>query len=267
MVNKMKIGFYDSGLGGIKVLKDALDMGLTGTIYFLGDLKNNPYGTKSKEQIKNIAIKNVGYLKSIGCDVVVVACNTATAVAIEDLRKKFDIPIIGIEPAVKVALDANDSKRILVLATTLTTKEEKLKNLISRYYADDRVDLVAADKIVKLVEDKDFSFIQEEVNSYIRELLNNYDLNLYSHIVLGCTHFPIIENNFRKYISDNYPNSDIQIIDGSKGLVKNLLSKVNVNDCKLDINVIITDISDAFAYRVKEVLGEKYKINLKVIDF
>ena len=112
----MKIGFYDSGLGGIKTLKDIIDMGLNEEIYFLADEKNKPYGTKKVEEVKNIAIENVQKLVDLGCKIVVVACNTATSVAIEILREKFpQIEIIGTEPAVKLAVKEQSKKKILVI--------------------------------------------------------------------------------------------------------------------------------------------------------
>ena len=112
MENIMKIGFYDSGLGGIKTLKDILDMGLKEEIYFLADEKNKPYGTKAPELVKEIAIENIQKLVDLGCKIIVVACNTATSVAIKTLRKRFPkMEIIGTEPAVKLAVKEQSNKK------------------------------------------------------------------------------------------------------------------------------------------------------------
>ena len=128
----MKIGFYDSGLGGIKTLKDIIDMGLKEEIYYLADEKNKPYGTKTPEEVKKIAFENVKKLVDLGCKIVVVACNTATSVAIQDLREKFSqIEIIGTEPAVKLAVKEHSNKKILVIAKTITVNGEKLHKLIN----------------------------------------------------------------------------------------------------------------------------------------
>ena len=153
----MKIGFYDSGLGGIKTLKDIIDMGLEEEIYFLADEKNKPYGIKSPEEVKKIAKENVQLLVDLGCEIVVVACNTATSVAITNLRQKFsDVEIIGTEPAVKPAIDEGLGKKVLVIATTITVKGEKLKKLIKKLHTEGKVDLLAADKLVTLIEDENY---------------------------------------------------------------------------------------------------------------
>ena len=190
----MKIGFYDSGLGGIKTLKDIIDMGLKEEIYFLADEKNKPYGTKTPDEVKKIAFENVQRLIDLGCKIVVVACNTATSVAIQDLREKFSqIEIIGTEPAVKLAVKEHSNKKILVIATTITVNGEKLHKLINSLDVEEKIELLATDKLVKLVEDENFAHNQKEVNEYIFEFLKPYKLAEYSHIILGCTHFPIVK--------------------------------------------------------------------------
>ena len=108
----MKIGFFDSGLGGLTVLKEAIDNeALSEDIYYLADTKNTPYGTKDEEFVHSAIMNNIDYLVSIGCNPIVIACNTATSLCINDLRKKYEnIIFIGTEPAVKVAADENRKK-------------------------------------------------------------------------------------------------------------------------------------------------------------
>ena len=250
----MKIGFYDSGLGGIKTLKDIIEMGLKGEIYYLADEKNKPYGTKKEEEIRKIAIENVGKLVDLGCKIVVVACNTATSVAISELREKFcDIEIIGTEPAVKLAVDEHKNKDILLLATTITVKGKKLKNLISELNYEGKIELLAADRLVTLVEDENFLNNQEEINNYLREILFQYNLENFSHIVLGCTHFPIVKENIQKIVKEK--NSNLKVIDGNEGIGKNLFSKiVDKEDNELTIKIINTSESNAFCKRAKEIL-------------
>lgn len=249
----MKIGFYDSGLGGIKTLKDIIDMGLKEEIYFLADEKNKPYGTKKVEEVKNIAIENVQTLVDLGCKIVVVACNTATSVAIEDLRNKFpQIEIIGTEPAVKLAVKEQSNKKILVIATTITVNGEKLHKLINTLDADNKIELLATDKLVKLVEDENFLNNQEKVNSYIREFLKPYNLEEYSHIILGCTHFPIVKENILEIVKDY----NIKVIDGNEGIGRNLLNKIEKKDNNFSLKIINTAPSDAFEKRTKEILGD-----------
>ena len=225
----MKIGFYDSGLGGAKTLKDIIDMGLTGDIYFLADTKNCPYGTKDIDELNTIIDKNINYLINIGCKVIVIACNTATSVAIKKLRNKYkDITFIGTEPAIKPALEDKHNK-IMILGTTRTVKGDKLKELVQ----DSKdVYLVAADNLVKLIENN------EDVDNYLKNLFKSYNMLDISHIVLGCTHFPIVKDSIKKLVSNS-----TKVIDGNVGIGNNLLSKIDKSN-DLTINVIITVFSD-----------------------
>ena len=213
----MKIGFIDSGLGGAKVLSTALDMGLTGNIYFLADLKNNPYGEKDPNFIKRVTIENVEYLVDLGCKIIIIACNTATAVVIEDVRNRFpNLKIFGIEPAVKIIAESN--QKGIVLGTKVTLKEQKLANLIDQLNIKDKLILVPANDLVKFIERNTPSNIVED---YLNVLFKSYDLSEISHIILGCTHFPIVTQNIKNVVSKYNPN--IKIVDGSKGLIKNVL--------------------------------------------
>ena len=235
----MKIGFYDSGLGGAKTLKDIIDMGLTGDIYFLADTKNCPYGTKSIDELNVIIDNNIKYLINIGCKIIVIACNTATSVGIKELRNKYkDITFIGTEPALKPALEDKHNK-IMVLGTTRTIKGDKLKELVQ---GNKDVYLVPADNLVKLIENN------LDVDEYLKELFSNYNMNEVSHIVLGCTHFPIIKDNIRKLVNNN-----IKIIDGNIGIGNNLLSKIGKSNY-LKVNVIITASNEGFVKRMDDIL-------------
>ena len=257
----MKIGFYDSGLGGIKTLKDIIDMGLKEEIYFLADEKNIPYGIKSAEEIQKIAIENVKILIDLGCKIVVVACNTATSVAIETLRNQFkNIEIIGTEPAVNLAVKENLNKNILVLATTITVKGDKLKKLIKHLKFNSKIDLLAVDKLVTLIEDKNFINNQEEVNNYLKEILGRYNLSSYSHIILGCTHFPIVKENIEYILKQN--NVETKVIDGNEGIGRNLFRKIgNKQGNFFSLKIITTQENEAFNKRVKEILKDiKYDI-------
>lgn len=257
----MKIGFYDSGLGGIKTLKDIINMGLKEEIYFLADEKNKPYGTKKKEQVKQIAKDNLKKLVDLGCKIIVIACNTATSVAIEDLRKEFSqIEIIGTEPAVKLAIKERLNKKILVIATTITVNGEKLKNLINILHSNQKIELLPADRLVTLIEDENFSDNQHEINRYLEDLIKPYNLEEFSHIILGCTHFPIVKENVQNIVREK----NIKVIDGNEGIGRNLLKKIeNIKEKedKLNIKIITTADNKAFRKRTKEILGDiKYEI-------
>ena len=127
----MKIGFFDSGIGGLNVLARTLKMLPDEEYYYYADSDNCPYGTKTNEEIIEFTRKGMSFLVDKGCSIICIACNTATSVAASIVRKEFDVPILGIEPAVKPAVNRhNGNKRVLVLATPVTIREKKLHKLI-----------------------------------------------------------------------------------------------------------------------------------------
>ena len=210
----MKIGMFDSGMGGLSLLHKAIKY-LPGEDYvFYADIKNVPYGSKTPEQIKEFSSAAAEFMIEKGCKAMVVACNTATSVAIEHLRNKFDFPILGIEPAVKPAVTHEGHKRVLVMATPVTVREAKLHMLISRLDAKDDVDLLAMPELVTFAENEEFG---AEVEEYIKNQLGDTDLSQYSSLVLGCTHF----NNFKDTFAKIFPG-DTAIIDGSRATIRHL---------------------------------------------
>ena len=255
----MKIGFFDSGLGGLTVLKKCIqNCNLSDDIYYLGDTKNTPYGVKEESFVKQVIEENIKYLIDLGCNPIVIACNTATCLLISQLREKYkDITFIGTEPAVKVAADAHMNKRILVLATSITIKQEKLLSLVDRLDIKENVDLVAADKLVVFAEDINCKDKEKEVEEYIESILKNLDLNKYSHIVLGCTHFPLFTTNFYNVINRLYKDANIKIVDGAEGISKELNRHINSHNTstKGRIHIVMTSESEAFKTRAKEILN------------
>ncbi len=249
----MKIGFFDSGLGGLTVFNKVMK-NIKADYIYLADNKNSPYGIKTKKEVVSYAKKNVQTLVDIGCEIIVIACNTATSVAIDDLRKMYkNICIIGIEPAVKVAVCENNlSKKIFVSATTMTLKEKKLNELIKKLGAENMVEKIALDKLVKFAESGDTS--NDEVERYLENKFKDYDLNQYSHLVLGCTHFPLFKDQIKKVLKNN-----IKVIDGSDGIVKNLKTKIinkglAENDI-MTVSLLLTKESNTFVENFKRISG------------
>lgn len=206
----MKIGIMDSGIGGLTVLKECLSLLPAHEYLYYADSNNAPYGTKSKEEVYRLTARVVDYLVKMKADIIVIACNTATSAAAVHLRKKYDIPIIGMEPAIKPALTAARNKRILVAATGLTLYEQKFRDLITALDAQHRVDNVDLTELVAFAEAGDFS--RNTIVSFLTEKLANFNLELYGSVVLGCTHFPL----FRKHFAEVFPVGTV-IIDGAVG--------------------------------------------------
>lgn len=211
----MKIGIFDSGIGGITLLHQAMITLPREDYIFYADTAHVPYGTKSKQEVIGYVDEVMQFMLEQNCKAVVIACNTATSVAVDLMRKKYDIPIIGIEPAVKPAVEKSHGKRVMVVATPLSVQEEKLKNLVERVDDSHMVDLLPLPQIVSFAERGEFD--SPAVYEYMREVTADYDLSLYGEIVLGCTHYNYFKNVFR----DIFPQN-VQIIDGSEGTVNQL---------------------------------------------
>ena len=187
-------------------------------IYY-ADTDNVPYGEKPKEVILDIVGNVMRFLTEKNVDTVVVACNTATSVAIKDLRSRYDLPIIGMEPAVKKAREEYPQGRTLCLATPVTVKGDKLKYLLERVDAHHLVDMIPMPDLVRFAEKGIFE--GEDVQDYIRRQLSDTDLSAYSSLVLGCTHF----NFFKKALRSQIPDS-ISFVDGIEGTVAQLIRKL-----------------------------------------
>lgn len=219
----MKIGFFDSGIGGITVLKEALDMLPCEDYIYFADTLHVPYGEKSKEEVKRHIFEAVEFIIQRGIKALVIACNTATSIAVSDLREIYTFPIIGMEPAVKPAITSNNSngKRVLVCATPLTLKETKFKDLVERLDKNNIVDCLPLPELVRYAES--LVFDEEIIIPYLKDRLSDFDLAQYGTVVLGCTHFPYFKGSFRKI----FKNADI--IDGASGTVRRLKNILDEN--------------------------------------
>ncbi|MCR5101762.1 MAG: glutamate racemase [Butyrivibrio sp.] len=233
----MKIGILDSGMGGLSVLHEAYHQLPNEEYFFYADEEHVPYGTKTKEQITEYVDAITNFLIEKGIDALVVACNTATSVAIETIRQKYDIPILGMEPAVKPAVEGTDGKRIMVIATPVTVRENKLKTLLSRVDGEHRVDIKATPGLVTFAEEQIFE--GEEVTRYLTETFADIDKSGYQALVLGCTHF-----NYFKPVYKEVFGEDILLIDGNEGTVRHLADVLSLTrNCGVE-KIEIQDIDD-----------------------
>lgn len=220
----MKIGVFDSGVGGISVLHHALRMLDTPEYLYYADVQHAPYGTKDASAIRDYACAITDFLIEKGCEAVVIACNTATSAAVEILRARTSIPIIGMEPAVKPALGVETSgkrRRVLVLATPLTLKEHKLEDLLKRFDDAHRVDLLALPALVPFAEKQLFE--GEEVTAYLREAFAKTDTSQYAAVVTGCTHFLFFLPALRALFAPG-----TVFVDGAEGTVRRLADVCNL---------------------------------------
>ena len=211
-MGKLKIGFFDSGVGGISVMTSARGVLPNADYIYYADEAHVPYGTKSHDEIIRYADEAVGCLVSHGVHAVVVACNTATAAAIELLRQEYpDIVVVGIEPALKVATDRFPRGHVGIMATQVTLREEKLEHLVCRF-PDATVERIPAPGLVELVEQGKAE--SKETEDLLRTILAPY-LGQLDAIVLGCTHYPFVKEAVRTVLGE-----DVVIVDGGAGTAR-----------------------------------------------
>lgn len=220
----MNIGFFDSGIGGITVLTEAIRQLPTEDFVYYADTLHVPYGTKSKEEVRKHVQDSVDAILQENVKALVIACNTATSIAVSELRANYSIPIIGMEPAVKPAVEMNRSsgKRVLVLATSLTLKQSKYNELVSRVDDQGHVDSLPLPELVEFCEHLQFD--NSTIRAYFHDKLADFDLDQYGTIVLGCTHYPFYQDMLASVVPGH-----IQIIDGSKGTVTQLQHVLEAN--------------------------------------
>ena len=208
----LPIAVFDSGVGGISVLKELMALMPEEHYLYFGDSANAPYGTRTTEEVKVLTLNAAAKLYERGIKALVVACNTATAAAIEDLRQEYPgIVIVGIEPALKMATDRFPRGHVGIMATQVTLREEKLEHLVGRF-PDATVERIPAPGLVELVEQGKAE--SEETESLLRQILSPY-LGQLDAIVLGCTHYPFVKDTVQKILGEQ-----VKVLDGGAGTAR-----------------------------------------------
>lgn len=221
------IGFFDSGIGGISVLKTAINIFKNEVFVYFGDSKNSPYGCKSQNEIIKLCINICDFLiYENNCKAIVVACNTASSAAIKTLRKMYEpkIIIVGIEPAIKPAMtylkNINSQGNILVLATPFTINGEKFREMLNDYDKC-KIYCIALSNLASMIEE---NLSREKIKDYLYGELKSYIKNV-SCLVLGCTHYYFVYDIFKEVLGEN-----IKIFDGSYGTSKELKRRIELNN-------------------------------------
>lgn len=223
MMTENPVGVLDSGVGGISILRALVEFMPYENFMYFGDSANAPYGEKTREEIRRLTMDNVAVLLEQGCKTIVVACNTATAAAIDQLREKYpDIPMIGLEPALKPAVLHKENSRIIVMATPFTLKEQKFEALKNRY--KDRAEIISlpCPEIVRFVERQEI--YSPELLFYLRRKFEPYLGQKIDAIVLGCTHFPFV----RKAVQE-VAGRDVILYDSALGVGKQVRHQLELH--------------------------------------
>jgi glutamate racemase len=242
-IKNRPIGFFDSGVGGLSVLKEAIKLMPNEQYIYFGDSKNAPYGVREVDDVRKLTYNAVEFLVEKGAKAIVIACNTATSAAVSALRITYpSMPIVGIEPAVKPAVNLKRMGPIIIMATPVTLKEKKFNMLIERYRNEAEIIPMPCPGLMDFIEGGNVK--GREVEEYIRDKYESFNGKEIGSIVLGCTHYPFIRPVIEEILGD-----DIPIIDGGLGtsieLMRRLKEKDLINDSSIEGKVHIYNSLDA----------------------
>lgn len=213
------IGIFDSGIGGVTVLKEITKLLPNEDYTYYSDSKNNPYGDKNDEEIIKICDKIVSNFINQKCKAIVIACNTASAKAAKNLREKYpQIPIIAIEPAYKMVHDFSYDKVTLVMATKGTIESEKFHKLYNKY-DNHKTYLMACPGLADIIEEGN----KEKIKEYLEINLKEY-VGKVHNVVLGCTHYPLIQKDIKEVLGE------VEFFNGAPSLAKHLKEVLEEKD-------------------------------------
>lgn len=245
--SSLPIGVFDSGMGGLTVLRELKKSLVNESFLYLGDTARLPYGTKSQETVVRYAMQMAELLIAKGIKLLVIACNTATMAALDALKKHYpNLPIIGvIEPGANAAIKAAQTKKnILVLATEATIRSNIYSNFIAVHEPDISVNGLACGLFVALVEE---GFVNDEVaHVVVNKYLSNLDVTEFDSVLLGCTHFPVLKPIIQKYMG-----ATVTIVDSAIETAKAVKAALTQADIQsktpsASICFLVTDLPERF---------------------
>jgi len=264
MEKEKPIGVFDSGIGGLTVVKRLLSVLPKESIIYFGDTARVPYGSKSNETVIEYSIQNTKFLLQKGVKAVVVACNTASSIAIDELRKNFDVPIIGmITPGAQMAVEETRNKKIGVIGTRATIFNKAYSNAISKLDSKIEVFEKACPLFVPLAEEgwTHHKATYEIAEEYLKELREK-DIDT---LVLGCTHYPLLADVIQEVIGKN-----VRLIDSgiaSSEVVRNELQRIGLETNSAvpgNASFYVSDIPTTFKQVAELFLGQKINEVFKV---
>ena len=213
------IGVFDSGMGGISVLKELYEVMPNENYIYFGDSVNAPYGTRPLEEFRHLTIASVKKLLDQGAKGIVVACNTATAAAVRHLRQMYpDVPLVGIEPALKPAALQPGHPAVLVMATPMTIQGEKFKRLKKQYETEADITGLPCPGLMEFVESGNTH--GTDLQEFLSRLLEPY-LGKTDAIVLGCTHYSFLRRQIRQLAG-----AGVRIFDGGNGTAREMCRRL-----------------------------------------
>ena len=238
----MRIGLFDSGVGGLTVLKTLINKYQNNEYIYYGDTLNNPYGNKTKEELLTLSKQNMEFLINKKVDLIIIACGTVSSNCLNELKELYNIPIISIINPTIDYLNNNNYKNIGIIATNATINSHIFKNNLNNNVYE-----IATPKLVPLIESNNLGNIDKILHEYLDNYINKIDI-----LVLGCTHYPIIKDNIKKILGNTriLDMSELINIDnhGESGTPQIYFSKI-------DNNVIINtkSILDNITYTLNNI--------------
>lgn len=213
-IREHPIAVFDSGVGGISVLRALVELMPNENYIYFGDSAHAPYGTKSLQEVRELTEGHVIDLLEQGAKAVVIACNTATSADIGILRERYpNIPMIGIEPALKPAVFSGVHPKVLVLGTPMTIRQVKFVELMERYREQAEILPLPCPGLMEYVERGEIS--GEAVETFVTDLLGEYRYPRVDAVVLGCTHYPFLSNVIQKVLGES-----VRIFEGGQGTAR-----------------------------------------------
>jgi glutamate racemase len=253
MINK-PIGLFDSGVGGTSIWKEINELLPHESTIYLADSKNAPYGLKAKDEIIALSIKNTEFLLNLNCKMIVVACNTATTNAIKVLRSKFDVPFIGIEPAIKPAALHSKTHNIGILATQGTLNSDLFHQATLNYKNIQFFEQIGYG-IVELIENGKIE--SSEMSALLKKYLAPMIAANIDYLVLGCSHYPYLLGQLKQILPSN-----VKIIDSGEAVAihaKNMLQKLNLeSDGSVPTNLFYSNLNTE---TLQNLIGNLYQAN------
>lgn len=253
MDNNKPIGIFDSGIGGTSIWAEIHQLLPNEKTIYLADSKNAPYGQKSKAEIIALSIKNTEFLLHLDCKLIVVACNTATTNAIEELRAKYNVPFIGIEPAIKPAATHSKTQTIGILATQGTLNSELFNKNIEKFQ-DTKIIEQVGHGLVPLIENGEIN--SPEMTTLLKTYLKPMIEANIDFLVLGCSHYPYLIPQIKKILPHH-----IQIIDSGQAVARQtqnvLKEKVGLSNEKNGKPIFYTNANPKV---LSEILAHQYEV-------
>jgi len=234
------IGYFDSGVGGLTVVKQALHQLPNEQVKYVGDTARMPYGPRTPEELQKFAMESANFLISEDIKLLVVACNTATAEALPILQERLDIPVVGvIHPGIQAALEATDDGQIGVIATEGTVKSNAYCNGLLAIQPHVNVQQLATPELVQIAEHADLT--SSDTHEKIAEVVSPLANSGIDTLIMGCTHFPLMADSLQKIFGD-----EVTLVDAGAEAINTVEQILDATDARHEILSMVDHQDDAY---------------------